>query len=395
MKIAFVIPWYGDISGGAEHECKGTAENMMEHCIDVEILTTCVKDFLSDWNTNYYKEGIYELNGVPIRRFEVRKRNTRLFDKINYKLMHNQPITSEEEENFVREMVNSENLYQYIADNKSQYDFFIFIPYMFGTTYFGSKVCPEKSILIPCLHDESYAYMDIYKEMFETVRGLIFLSEPERELTEKIFGLKNKYVTLGGGIDTEISFNPVRFREKYNIVDQFILYAGRRESGKNVPLLIDYFCKYKERNDNSLKLVLIGSGDVKIPKKYKNDIIDLGFIPRQDKYDACAAAMVLCQPSVNESFSIVIMESWICNTPVLVHDNCAVTKDHCIRSRGGLYFNVYNEFEECIMLFARNTAIHEKMGEFGRQYVMENYHWDVIVRRYVTTLNEWRKNHSD
>jgi len=86
VKIAFVIPWYGDIPGGAEHECRGTAENMMTRGIDVEILTTCVKDFLSDWNTNYYKEGIYELNGVPIRRFEVRKRNTRLFDKINFKL---------------------------------------------------------------------------------------------------------------------------------------------------------------------------------------------------------------------------------------------------------------------------------------------------------------------
>jgi glycosyltransferase involved in cell wall biosynthesis len=395
VKIAFVIPWYGDIPGGAEHECKGTAENMMKRGIDVEILTTCIKDFLSDWNTNYYKEGVNELNGVPIRRFEVRKRNTRLFDKINYKLMHNQAITSEEEEQFIREMVNSENLYQYIADNKSQYDFFIFIPYMFGTTYFGSKVCPEKSILIPCLHDESYAYMDIYKEMFETVRGLIFLSEPEKQLTEKIYGPKNKYVTLGGGIDTEIDFDPVRFRDKYNIMNQFMLYAGRRESGKNVPLLIDYFCKYKERNNDDIKLVLIGSGDVKIPKKYKNYIIDLGFIPKQDKYDAYAGATVLCQPSVNESFSIVIMESWMCNTPVLVHGDCAVTKYYCIRSRGGLYFNDYNEFEECIMLFARDNAIREKMGKFGRRYVMENYHWDVIVRRYVTTLSEWRKNHSD
>ena len=395
LKIAFVIPWYGDIPGGAEHECRGIAENMMKRGVDVEILTTCVKDFLSDWNANYYKEGIYELNGVPIRRFEVRKRNTRLFDKINYKLMHNQSITSDEEEDFIREMVNSDNLYKYIADNKSQYDFFIFIPYMFGTTYFGSKVCPEKSILIPCLHDESYAYMDIYKEMFKAVRGSIFHSEPEKELAEKIYGHKNDNVTLGEGIDTEINFDPMRFRNKYELMDQFILYAGRRESGKNVPLLIDYFCKYAERNDHSLKLVLIGSGDVKIPKKYKNDIIDLGFIPRQDKYDACAAAMVLCQPSVNESFSIVIMESWICNTPVLVHDNCAVTKDHCIKSNGGLYFKDYDDFEECMNFYVKHKHVCENKGLMGKQYVLENFHWDVIVNRYVATLNEWGCNHSD
>lgn len=395
MKIAFVIPWYGDIPGGAEHECRGTAENMMKRGVDVEILTTCVKDFLSDWNTNYYKEGIYELNGVPIRRFEVRKRNTRLFDKINYKLMQNQSITSDEEEQFIREMINSENLYRYIADNKSQYDYFIFMSYMFGTTYFGSKVCPEKSILIPCLHDESYAYLNIYKEMFETVRGLIFLSEPEKEFTEKIYDLKNKHVTLGGGIDTEINFDQARFRDKYKLMDQFMLYAGRRESGKNVPLLIDYFCRYKEGNDNGIKLVLIGRGDVIIPEKYKNSIIDLGFIPKQDKYDAYAAAMVLCQPSVNESFSIVIMESWICNTPVLVHDNCAVTKDHCIKSNGGLYFKDYDDFEECMNFYVKHEHICEKMGLMGKQYVLENFHWDVIINRYVATLNEWGCDHSD
>ena len=388
VKIAFVVPWYGDIPGGAEHECKGTAENMMKRGIDVEILTTCVKDFLSDWNTNYYKEGVYELNGVPIKRFEVRKRNTRLFDKINYKLMHNQPITSDEEEQFIREMVNSENLCRYIEDNKSLYDFFIFIPYMFGTTYFGSKICPDKSILIPCLHDESYAYMDIYKEMFENVRGLIFHSEPEKELAEKIYGTKNKYVTFGEGIDTEINFNPVRFRDKYNIIDQFILYAGRRESGKNVPLLIDYFCRYKERNDNNLKLILIGSGDVKIPKSHTKDILDLGFVPWQDKYDAYAASVALCQPSVNESFSIVIMESWLCDIPVLVHTGCEVTKDHCIKSNGGLYFSNFMDFEGCINFYLNSPKISKKMGENGKEYVMDNFTWDKIIEKYEMFLGE-------
>ena len=45
---------------------------------------------------------------------------------------------------------------------------------MFGTTYYGSQIHPKKSFLIPCLQDESYAYMDIYKNMFQNVAGLIF-----------------------------------------------------------------------------------------------------------------------------------------------------------------------------------------------------------------------------
>jgi glycosyltransferase involved in cell wall biosynthesis len=391
MKVAFVIPWYGDIPGGAENECKRTAENLQKSGIEVEILTTCVKEFLSDWNNNFYKEGIYVVNGITVRRFRVRQRDTRLFDRINFKLMHNQNVSPQEEVDYITEMINSDNLYKYMSENKSKYDYFLFIPYMFGTTYFGSKICPEKSILIPCLHDETYAYMGIFKGMFKGVNGIIFLSSPEMKLAEKLYDLNgiNK-VVMGGGIDADIDFDEKRFKEKYKIEDDFILYAGRRDAGKNVPLLINYFCKYKEKNNNCLKLALIGSGEISIPGKHNANIIDLKFIPKQDKYDAYTASSVLCQPSLNESFSIVIMESWLCGTPVLVHADCEVTKDHCRKSNAGLYFRDFDEFEECLNFFIQNPQAAKKMGTNGKQYVLDNYNWDNIVNRYKKIFEKWR-----
>jgi glycosyltransferase involved in cell wall biosynthesis len=390
MKVAFVIPWYGDIPGGAENECKRTAENLKKSGIDVEVLTTCVKEFLSDWNNNFYEEGVYEVNGITVKRFNVRQRDTGLFNRINYKLMHDQKVSPQEELQFITEMINSDSLYEYMAYNKSKYDCFIFIPYMFGTTYFGSKVCPEKSILIPCLHDESYAYMDIYKKMFENAKGIIFLSKKERELAECLFNLSNKKrIALGGGVDTDINYSEKRFRDKYGIREDFILYAGRKEIGKNVPLLVDYFCKYKQENNNDVKLILIGSGTMTISNKYKNDIIDLGFVPKQDKYDAYAASTVLCQPSLNESFSIVMMESWLCGRPVLVNAYCEVTRDHCMKCNGGLFFENYEEFEECINFFLHNSKIAQKMGMMGKRYVLDNYSWDVIITKYKQIFQEW------
>lgn len=383
MKLAFVTPWYGNIPGGAESECRRTVENLKKHGVEVEILTTCVKEFLSDWSTNFYKEGTYDLNGIIIRRFMVRKRDTVLFDKINYKLMRNLKISSEEEQIFMREMVNSPNLYSYISEHSADYDYFLFIPYMFGTTYYGSRIYPEKSILIPCLHDESYAYLDIYKTMFENVKGIIFHASPEKVLANRLYNLSNKQTVLGEGIDMDFAYEPDRFREKYGIKNDFILYAGRKEAGKNVPLLIDFFCRYKKHNKNELKLVLIGSGTIEIPSENKNDIIDLGFVPLQDKYDAYAAATFLCQPSLNESFSIVIMESWLCKSPVLVHGDCAVTKDHCIKCNGGLYFNDYYEFEGCLDFYMENPETRKIMAENGMSYVVGNFSWDKIVEKYI------------
>jgi glycosyltransferase involved in cell wall biosynthesis len=388
MKIAFVVPWYGDIPGGAESECKNTAENLSKNGIEVEIITTCVKEFNSDWSSNYYEEGISRLNNVNIRRFNVRQRNTELFDRINSKLMQNQKISPKEERIYIEEMINSDDLYRYIETHGSDYDYFLFIPYMFGTTYYGSQIHPRKSFLIPCLHDESYAYMDIYKDMFQNVEGLIFHAEPEAKLANEIFNIKGKQIILGEGIDTNISFEAKRFREKYGIYDNFILYAGRREPGKNTPLLIDYFCKYKKRNQNDLKLVLIGSGDISIPEKFKKDIIDLGFVHRQDKYDSFAAASVFCQPSINESFSIVIMESWLCFTPVLVHSGCAVTKNHCIKGKSGLYFDNFEEFEACINFFLNNPQLRKRMAINGNKYVNDNFNWNRIVEKYIRFLEE-------
>jgi len=386
MKLAFVTPWYGNIPGGAESECRRTVENLQKHGIEVEILTTCVKEFLSDWSTDFYEEGIYNLNGVSIHRFSVRKRDTAHFDQINYKLMRGLEISPEEEKTFMREMVNSPNLYSYIAEHGADYDYFLFIPYMFGTTYYGSCIHPEKSVIIPCLHDESYAYLNIYKTMFENVKGIIFHASPEKILANHLYNLNNRQTVLGEGIDMDFVYNPDRFREKYGMKTDFILYAGRKEAGKNVPLLIDFFARYKKHRKNELKLVLIGSGTIEIPSENRSDIIDLGFVPLQDKYDAYAAATFLCQPSLNESFSIVIMESWLCKSPVLVHGDCAVTKDHCIKCNGGLYFNDYYEFEGCLDFYIEHPAARKIMAENGMSYVIENFSWDKIVEKYIEFL---------
>ena len=92
-KIAFVVPWYGDkIPGGAETETRNIVKNLTKKGIEVEILTTCVEKFSSDWNKNYYKEGNYEESGIKIKRFKVRKRENKKFDNVNALLMQGRRI---------------------------------------------------------------------------------------------------------------------------------------------------------------------------------------------------------------------------------------------------------------------------------------------------------------
>ena len=119
-----------------------------------------------------------------------------------------------------------------------------------------------------------------------------------------------------------------------------------------------------------------------IADKIKKDVIDLGFVDIQDKYDATGASEFLCQPSKNESFSLVIMESWLCGRPVLVHNHCEVTKNFARESEGGLYFEDYFEFEGCTNYLLNHKETANRMGQNGREYVIRNFDWNVITRRY-------------
>lgn len=242
---------------------------------------------------------------------------------------------------------------------------------------------PE-SVLIPCLHNESYAYLKGIKEIFELSKGLIFLSNAEKKLAERLYDIKNvKKDVIGIGIENYPKYNPENFLKKYDLKNKFILYAGRKDSGKNVDVLINYFKNYVLHNKQfTWDLVLIGGGKIDIPLEVKERIHDIGYVSTDDKYAAYSAASLLCQPSSHESFSIVIMESWISDVPVLVNDKCEVTKEFCKASNGGLYFNNYNEFAGCIDFFVNNPSISKNMGISGHKFVDKTFSWEVVLSKY-------------
>jgi glycosyltransferase involved in cell wall biosynthesis len=283
-------------------------------------------------------------------------------------------------------MIHSERLYQFIADHRDEYMFF-FIPYMFGTTLRGAAICLERSWLIPCLHDEAYARLDAYRPLFRSVRGLWFQSQSELDLARDLYDLpahpSQQLVLAGVGIDTDYAGDAAAFRQRTGIHGPFILYAGRKDVSKNVPLLMDFYRRYR-RERAGMKpapaLVLIGGGP--ITGSPDEGILDRGRLSDREKFDAFAAATVLCQPSLHESFSLVMMESWVSGTPVLVHAACAATVEHSRRANGGLYFQTYEEFAACIDLLLAQPRLRQRLGQQGREYVLAHYTWDTVIEIY-------------
>lgn len=390
--VAFVTPWYGEAAtGGAETAARETAEHLAADGVAVEVLTTCVPDFRSDWSRNTLPAGEKVENGVLVRRFPAGRRDRDAFDAVNRKLMAGLPVTAAEEQTFLRHNINSPALVEHLAGLRAD-TLCIFTPYLYGTTYYGMRARGGDAFLIPCLHDEGYARLPAIQAMLKSARRLLMLSEPERRALETLVGPVAGATVIGQGVDGEFQADAAAFCRKFGQARPFVLYAGRKDAGKNVELLVDFMARYRTRRGPVCDLVLIGGGQPL--GAGREGIRDLGFVSPQDKRDAYAAAAVLCQPSTHESFSLVMMEAWAAGTPSLVHGGCAVTRDHVTRCNGGLYFESYAEFELCLDLLLARPALARRLGKNGRAYVRENYAWGPMVRRYRELIDAYRAGES-
>ena len=382
--IAFVVPRYGVHSaGGAEMLAQGVAERLAASGDEVTVLTTCARDHFT-W-ANHYRPGTETVGGVTVRRFPVDARDRAAeFASIQERISRGAAVSPGEEECWIRGSVHSAPLYDFIGGNRDRFDCFIFLPYLFGTTWSWSAVAPEKSLLIPCLHDEPYARLGIFREMFARVRGILFNSPPERELARRLFETEDARAAVAGmGFEARPRYRPERFRKRFGLTTPFLLYAGRREEGKNTPLLVEYVRVFKKNNPaQPLSLALLGTGEVRIPPESAGGILDLGYVDEELKHDGYAACLALCQPSVNESLSIVLMEAWLAGTAGIVNARCAVTEGHCARSNGGLAFRDYYEFEECVHLLLERPGLREALAAGGRRYAERDYSWDAALGRY-------------
>ena len=385
--LAFVVPWFGDeVRGGAELQAWETARELSRRGCRVEILTTCSRSFLHRWDENVHAPGAGEREGVTVRRFPADRRDEERFGAATRALHGGARPTEAVERDFVAENINSRALYRFIAENAERY-LFVFTPYLYGTTLAGAAVRPDRSLLIPCLHDEAYAFLEATRRTFLGVRGSLFFTPEEAALARRVCGAEPPGRVTGGGIDTHRRGDPERFRSSSGVRDPYLLYVGRLDEGKNTHVAMAYGAAWARRRGGGERLVLLGGGPLAVPAD-EPALVAAGVLDEQGKMDACAGALALCQPSVNESFSRVLMESWLNEVPVLVHADCTVTVGHCRRGGGGLWFRGYLEFAEAADLLADDARLRRRLGEAGRRYVLAECSWDVVCERILRGVTE-------
>jgi glycosyltransferase involved in cell wall biosynthesis len=383
-RVAFVVQRCGlEVNGGAEALCRMVAERLATH-FPTEVLTTCALDYMT-W-ANHYPPGEERIGDLVIRRFPVaRPRDVEAFNRFSASLQPRvRSATIAEQEEWMRQQGPwSPSLLQYLREKKDVYDAFIFVTYLYATTYFGLPCVGDKALLVPLAHDEWPIYFSMWDGFFNLPRRLIFSSEEEAAFVRSRFAGSNLTgPILGVAVDPPSSIDPLRFRAKYEVHEPFVSYIGRVDVAKGVDQLVADFSRYRgESNDRQTGLVLIGKGAIEMPAG-GSEIRAVGFLPEQEKWEAIAGSELLVMPSSFESLSIALLEAWSVGKPALVSARSPVLVGQCRRAQGGLWYRDTDEFCVALEYLLRDDRLRQKLGDQGRAFVDAHYRWSRIVDGY-------------
>lgn len=406
-KIAFVVVRYGkEINGGAEFHCKMLAERLTDK-YQVEVLTTCVKNYVT--GENEFPIGEEWINGVLVRRFPASPINKEDL-RVNYRqakrarkwrrfLSHIHllslisyffPIWTYRREYEINvlngNVFYSPSMFSFIKKQKNEYKVFIPISLDYPQVYYTALYAPEKTVLIPTMHNHNNSFRSILTEVFTKVAYIGFNTTAEENLAKKIFGPKMScHGIISVGIEMEGAVDWETVNAKYQLPEEYLLYVGRVDTNK-LHHILEYFIAYKQKYKTSkLKLVMVG-GMFTAPLEHP-DIIYTDFVDEHEKTTIIQHAKIVINPSKYESLSLILLEAMSLKKAVLVNGICNVLREHCKKSKYATipYFYKWS-FMYQLHKLDTSAKLRQRMGEKGSEYVKENYNWKLILARLVNAI---------
>lgn len=378
-----------DIAGGSEALAWHYAQ-LLRRRGDVDVLTSCALDYRT-W-ANALPAGEEYRDGVRLLRFASAWPRGSWFNTLHRRLLQAHAREIERDGNprliwrapLAEQFVRAQGpwcpgLLDHLARHGDDYDAVVFCTYLYPTTYFGMEcVASHKRVLVPTLHDEPPAYLRIYAEAARRVPRIIWLTEAERRLGAKLWGIERGYVV---GMAVETTPSPPAARER-----PYLLYCGRIDESKGCRELIDTFRRWRRTRPDAADLVLTGADHLGL--RDGDGVHYLGFVEAAQKFALMAGASAFVMPSRWESFSIVTLEALAQGVPVIVNAQCEVLADHVQASDAGWACRdaeaLTRSFDVALSLDGASRA---RIAARGRDYVTRRYAEADVAERLCRAID--------
>jgi glycosyltransferase involved in cell wall biosynthesis len=325
------------------------------------------------------------VDGLRVTRYPVKKpRDQARFGAVSDHVF-NEPHDREAEERWIVE--NGPWCPELVAAIKTRtdVDFFLCYSYRYFTAAKGALAALDRAILVPTAEEDDAIRLGVFAELFQSVRGLLYLTPEERQLIETHAGtIKAPSRVIGSGMNVHRS--GAAPRQRLRAPESYVLYVGRIDKNKGVETLFRHFTWLADEWPECPPLLLVGHPVIDIPAHPK--IRHLGYVSDEEKSSLIEGADVVLMPSRFESLSMIVLEAWALGRPVLVNAACAVLEGQCRRSNGGLYYRDYAEFQAMLLMLIRDAALRNTLGAQGQAYVNATYSWEQAAAATNDLLRE-------
>jgi glycosyltransferase involved in cell wall biosynthesis len=239
-----------------------------------------------------------------------------------------------------------------------------------------------------------------YRAMLNGAAFLHLLNHDEADLIRPL-GLTAQNVVIPNGIDPE-EFADLPQAGAFRAVhpelrdDPYILFLSRLHYKKGLDHLAQSFA-ILARQQPVVRLVVAGPDDG-ARATFEDDIRASGLTDRvhivgplygRDKYAAFRDAACFCLPSRQEGFSIAILESLACGTPVVISDACHFP-EVAERGAGEVVTLDSTNIAKALQTVVSNNGTRERMSAAARAMVQHEYTWPAIAQQTITAYNRAR-----
>ena len=152
--------------------------------------------------------------------------------------------------------------------------------------------------------------------------------------------------------------------------------------------ILSFWSAYRKTAGNEALPLVLAGGIYDSPGDFEG-IICTGYVDDSEKRSILQHASLFINPSYYESLSLVVLEALNDRVPVLVNGRCAVLREHCIRSGGGLeYYMDRKDFIRKVSYLTSSEANRSVMADKGKEYYEANYSWETVVRKFADVIEE-------
>ena len=182
------------------------------------------------------------------------------------------------------------------------------------------------------------------------------------------------------------SLDPGQVKERYGIhpLAPVVLFCGRMSYQKGPDLLVEAVPLILiERQD--ARFVFMGEGDMRSFCERRAGELGvqkacrfLGYVSSAEKQELMNACDLVCVPSRNEPFGMIVLEAWDAGKPVVATEAVSIINNF----RDGLL--AYTQPESiawCINRLLKSPEEMKKLAEAGQSRIVKEFSWDKIAEK--------------